>query len=126
MNNMNKRLSWIIGLTIILIISGVIVFFPPKILLFPDLPFMMLFRRAFFILLLSCLFCLYRIFRGPTAADRAVAIDILGILILGFCAILSIPTGRSWYIDIGIAWALQSFIATLALAKFLEGRDLDD
>ncbi|MBL7197784.1 MAG: cation:proton antiporter [Candidatus Omnitrophica bacterium] len=87
---------------------------------------MPLFKRAFFIVLISCLLCLYRIFRGPTAADRAVAIDILGILILGFCAVLSIPTGRGWYIDIGIAWALQSFIATLALAKYLEGRDLDD
>jgi multicomponent Na+:H+ antiporter subunit F len=64
--------------------------------------------------------------RGPTAADRAVAIDILGILIVGFCAILSIPTGRSWYMDVAIAWGLQSFIATIALAKYLEGRDLDD
>ena len=54
--------------------------------------------------------------RGPTSADRAVTIDMLGILIVGFCAIMGISTGRSWYIDIAIAWALQSFIATLALA----------
>jgi len=39
---------------------------------------------------------------------------------------MGISTGRSWYIDIAIAWALQSFIATLALAKFLEGKSLDD
>jgi multicomponent Na+:H+ antiporter subunit F len=45
---------------------------------------------------------------------------------LGFCAILGIPTGRDWYIDIGIAWALQSFISTLALAKYLEGRNFDE
>jgi multicomponent Na+:H+ antiporter subunit F len=64
--------------------------------------------------------------RGPTPADRAVALDILGVLIVGFCAIVSIPTGRSWYMDIAIAWALQSFIATIALAKYLEGKDLDD
>jgi len=64
--------------------------------------------------------------RGPSSADRAVAIDILGILVLGFCAILGVATGRSWYIDIGIAWALQSFISTLALAKYLEGRDFDE
>ena len=68
-------------------------------------------------LMLCALFCLWRILRGPTAADRAVAIDIFGILVLGFCAILGIPTGRDWYIDIGIAWALQSFISTLALAN---------
>jgi len=64
--------------------------------------------------------------RGPTAPDRVVAIDILGILIVGFCAILGIPTGRSWYIDIGIDWALQSFIGTIALAKYIEGRSFDE
>ena len=63
---------------------------------------------------------------GPTASDRAAALDILGILIVGFCAILGIPTGRDWYIDIGIAWALQSFISILALAKYLEGRRFDE
>ncbi|NQV04683.1 MAG: multiple resistance and pH regulation protein F, partial [Candidatus Omnitrophica bacterium] len=60
------------------------------------------------------------------SADRAVTIDMLGVLIVGFCAIMAISTGRSWYIDIAIAWVLQSFIATLALAKFLEGKSLDD
>ncbi|HOX54539.1 MAG TPA: monovalent cation/H+ antiporter complex subunit F [Candidatus Omnitrophota bacterium] len=63
---------------------------------------------------------------GPSAADRAIAADIMGILIVGFCAVLSIPTGRDWYIDIAIAWALQSFIGALALAKFLEGKGFDD
>ena len=123
---MKKRLIWIIGVIVILVIFSVIILLPLPVLFCPGLPFMPLFKRAFFIILISCLLCLYRILRGPTAADRAVAIDILGILVLGFCALLSIPTGRSWYIDIGIAWALQSFIATLALAKYLEGRDLDD
>ena len=70
--------------------------------------------------------CLWRVLRGPTAPDRAVAIDMLGILIVGFCAILSLPTGRDWYIDIGIAWALQSFIGIMALAKHLEGKDFDE
>ncbi|MFH1655655.1 MAG: cation:proton antiporter [Candidatus Omnitrophota bacterium] len=124
---MNKqRISWTLGAIILICIVGIILFYPLPILFFFDLPFVGLFRRAFFILLLSFSFCLYRIFRGPTAPDRAVAIDILGILVLGFCALLSIPTGRSWYIDIGIAWALQSFIATLALTKYLEGRGFDD
>lgn len=123
---MKKRLFWVMGVIIILIVLSVIMLSPIPILFYPDLPFIPLFRRAFFILLLSCLLCLFRIFRGPTAADRIVALDILGILILGFCAILSVPTKRSWYIDIGIAWALQSFIATLALAKYLEGKDFDD
>lgn len=82
--------------------------------------------RCFFILLICFAICLLRLMLGPTPADRAVAIDTLGILIVGFCAILSIPTGRDWYIDIAIAWALQSFIGALALAKYLEGRGFDE
>ena len=77
-------------------------------------------------LLISFFLALYRILRGPTAADRSVATDVLGIIIIGFCAILAVYTGRDWYIDIAIAWALQSFIGTLALAKFLEGRNFDE
>jgi multicomponent Na+:H+ antiporter subunit F len=82
--------------------------------------------RSFLTLLLAAFLCLWRILKGPTAPDRAVAVDMLGILIVGFCAILSLPTGRDWYIDIGIAWALQSFIGIMALSKYLEGKDLDE
>jgi len=118
-----KRLRWLIGLIILIVIFiGIIYYSFVSLLEWQSL----LLERVFFILLLCAIFCLWRILRGPTPADRAVAIDILGILIVGFCAILGIPTGRDWYIDIGIAWALQSFISTLALAKYLEGRDFDE
>ena len=82
--------------------------------------------RGFFILMFCFGLCLIRLMWGPTPADRAVAIDTMGILIVGFCAILSIPTGREWYLDIAIAWALQSFIGALALAKYLEGKGFDE
>jgi multicomponent Na+:H+ antiporter subunit F len=82
--------------------------------------------RCFFILMICFAVCLARIILGPTSADRAVVINALGIMIVGFCAILSISTGRDWYIDIAIAWALQSFIGALALAKYLEGKGLDE
>jgi len=118
-----KRLRWLLGLIIIIVIFAVIIFYPLPSLLEWQSP---LLRHSFFVLFFCALFCLWRIIKGPTSADRAVAIDILGILVLGFCAILGIPTGRDWYIDIGIAWALQSFISTLALAKYLEGRNFDE
>jgi multicomponent Na+:H+ antiporter subunit F len=70
--------------------------------------------------------CLFRVARGPTAPDRTVAIDILGIVIVGFCALLSVMTGKEWFITVAITWALLSFIGTIALAKYLEGRGFDE
>ncbi len=123
---MNKTVRYIIGLIVLVGILLLILLRPPDILIYPDLPYLGFLRRAFFVLILCSILCLSRIIKGPTAPDRIVAIDMFGILIVGFCAVLSIATGRGWYIDIGIAWALQSFISTLALAKYLEGRDFDE
>ena len=78
------------------------------------------------ILIILCYLCLYRAWRGPTIPDRMVAIDILGILVVGICAILAITTGRKFLIDIALAWIFLSFIGTLALAKYLSGRKFDE
>ncbi|HTZ11520.1 MAG TPA: monovalent cation/H+ antiporter complex subunit F [Candidatus Margulisiibacteriota bacterium] len=118
-----KLIRWLSGLIAVSGIFILILFYPlPSLLEWQSL----FLKRYFFILIFCASFSLWRILRGPTSADRAVALDILGILILGFCAILGIPTGREWYIDIGIAWALQSFISILALGKYLEGRRFDE
>lgn len=78
------------------------------------------------ILLIGCFLCLYRIARGPTAPDRTVAIDILGTLMVGFVGLYAVRTGQDFYITIGLAWALLSFIGTVALAKYLEGRSFHE
>ncbi|MFC1568177.1 monovalent cation/H+ antiporter complex subunit F [Candidatus Margulisiibacteriota bacterium] len=86
----------------------------------------MMYQALMLGLIFCCFLCLYRIFRGPTAADRAVAVDILGIVVVGFCAILVVFTRRNFLMDIAIAWTLQSYIAVLALAKYLEGKSFDE
>jgi multicomponent Na+:H+ antiporter subunit F len=122
-----RILRWIIGAIILLGIVVLVIVHPFESVFYPATHQHVGFvGRAVYILILSALLLLYRILRGPTAADRTVAIDIFGVLVVGLCALLGVASGRNWYIDIGIAWALQSFIGTLALAKFLEGRRLDD
>ncbi len=123
---MNKIIRYVVGLIILLGILFIMLFHPPELLFYPIVEYFGFLKRALFVLVLCSVLCLFRIVRGPTAPDRIVGIDMFGILIIGFCAVLSISTGRGWYIDIGIAWALQSFISTLALAKYLEGRNLDE
>ncbi len=108
-------IKWLLGL--IGIIAGVVIIVTSK---------MPVFLKFVIPILFSSFLVMFRIFRGPTAADRAVAADVLGILVIGLCAFFAIFTGKAWYMDIAIAWALQSFIGILALAKYLEGKDFDD
>jgi len=50
----------------------------------------------------------------------------LGIVVVGCCAVLGLYTKKDFYLNVALAWALLSFIGTIALAKFLEGRSFDD
>jgi multicomponent Na+:H+ antiporter subunit F len=79
-----------------------------------------------YILIGLSFFCLYRIIRGPSIADRMVGIDIFGILVVGICALLVIRTKRGFIIDIAITWAILSFIGTLTFAKYLSRKKLND
>ncbi len=111
-----KHFKWFFG-SLLLVIALVVIF------IYLDVNMQ---TRLTLYLLISFLLAMFRILKGPTPADRAVATDIVGILVIGFCGILAVHTGKTWYLDIAIAWALQSFIGILALAKFLEGRNFDD
>ncbi len=85
-----------------------------------------MFGVATVVLLACCALCLYRIGSGPTPPDRAMAIDILGIVVVCFTVLMALRTGRDYYLSIGIAWAILSFIGVIALAKHLEGRSFDE
>lgn len=111
-----KILKWIIGLIIFA------VFFYFNFFIYDG----ELILKLINVILLSSLLVLIRVILGPTAADRIVAVDILGILIIGLTALLSLYYNESFFIDIGLIWALLSLIATLAFSKILEGRQLDD
>ena len=81
---------------------------------------------ALYFLIATIALCFYRVIKGPTVADRVVAIEIIGVIVVGICVILSISTGKAFLIDIGIAWIILSFIGTLTMAKYLGRRRLDE
>jgi len=78
------------------------------------------------LLILAAYMCLFRLWRGPTAPDRTVAIDTLGTLVVGFCALFALSEGEAFYLHVAMAWTLLSFIGTIALAKYLEGKPFDE
>ena len=76
--------------------------------------------------LFCSLFVLFRVLVGPSPADRIVAVDILGILIVGMLSLLGLYYNQGFFMDVALIWALLSFVASLAFSKILEGRQLDD
>lgn len=78
------------------------------------------------VLLFSILLLVIRMAAGPSAADRIVTLNIFGMVLIAICAFLAVIGKTPHFIDIAIAWTLQSFIGTLALAKIVEGRPLDE
>ena len=72
--------------------------------------------------LFSSLFILFRVVYGPSPADRIVAVDILGVLIIGLLALFGLFFDQGFFLDIALIWALLSFVSSLAFAKILEGK----
>ena len=65
---------------------------------------------------------LYRIFRGPTAADRIAALDALDLIAALAMALYSLYTGRGIYLDIALVLALLGFVGTVFVGRYIERR----
>ena len=77
---------------------------------------------AAIILVALAVVLLYRIFRGPTAADRIAALDALDLIVALALALYSLYTGRGIYLDIALVVALLGFISTVFVGRYIERR----
>ncbi len=79
------------------------------------------FNTAFIILvIIAVALTSYRLIKGPSYADRFVAIDMLTGLVIAACALTALATGRDEFLDVAFALSLIAFVATAAFAAFLE------
>ena len=76
-------------------------------------------QAAVALLVLSMALTLWRLARGPTAADRVVALDLISVLVVAFIVAVSIITRESSYLDVAIAYACIAFLGTISLARFI-------
>jgi len=68
-------------------------------------------------------FC--RILRGPSRAERVVAVDLRALLTICFIGVYAVMTDRAAYLDIAIDLALVAFLGTVAFARYAERRERD-
>jgi multicomponent Na+:H+ antiporter subunit F len=76
-------------------------------------------RFSLVVLLFSIALAVVRLARGPDAADRIVALDLISVLTVAFLAAYSIYARETSFLDVAIAFALIAFLGTVALARFL-------
>ena len=74
---------------------------------------------ALALLLMSMVLVLWRMARGPTAADRVIALDLLSMLVIAFLVAVSIYARETSYLDVAIAYACIAFLGTVALARYI-------
>lgn len=74
---------------------------------------------AFGMLIASFFLTVLRLVRGPSTADRVMALDFLFTLGIAFIGVYVVSTGRQLYLDIAIALGLVGFLATVAYARYV-------
>ena len=61
----------------------------------------------------------FRMFRGPRAQDRVLALDTLYVNSMLLLMVFGIRTGQVVYFEASLVIGMLGFVATVALAKFL-------
>ncbi|GAA5417322.1 Na(+)/H(+) antiporter subunit F [Paraliobacillus ryukyuensis] len=73
------------------------------------------------ILAIAIALCLFRMVKGPSMFDRIVALDLLGITLIGFVGMLMIVQQTLVYVEVILVLGILSFVGTVALSKYMEG-----
>lgn len=70
-------------------------------------------------LAVGMLLAAFRLFRGPRAQDRVLAIDAININAMLQVVLLGIRAGTDAYFEAALVMALLGFVSSAVLAKFL-------
>lgn len=75
----------------------------------------------------SLILVLIRAIIGPSTSDRILALDTLGMMLIGIIGLVMMLQETVVYADIALVVAIIGFVGTIAMAKFLErGVVIDD
>lgn len=80
-----------------------------------------IFHGILVILALLVILCLIRAVMGPTIADRLVAVNMMGTIVMVIIAILALLMNEEYLADICLIYAMISFLAVVVLTKVYTG-----
>lgn len=70
---------------------------------------------------LAFVLALIRFVKGPCAANRVVAFDVLTIISITGIVLAALLESRGIYLDVALVYALLSFLGVIVIARHLEG-----
>jgi multicomponent Na+:H+ antiporter subunit F len=71
---------------------------------------------------LAFLIAMVRLIRGPSLADRVVALEVIGAAVMCILGVLAVISGSTSYVDVVLVIALVTFLGTVAVAVYVQRR----
>ena len=72
------------------------------------------------VITVGILLCLLRMLKGPSAPDRAAAMDTACTVTTALLVLLALFFKRSVYLDVAFVYALLTFMGLVAIARYLD------
>ena len=79
----------------------------------------MFFNIMITLLVLATMLTGIRVIIGPSVWDRLLGLYLISSKIIIIIVLFSFVSGQSFYLDIGLVFALLGFVGTTSLSKFL-------
>ena len=80
-----------------------------------------LFYGILSVLAVMLVLCLIRAVIGPRIADRLVAVNMMGTMVMVSIAILAVVKNQGYLVDICLIYAMISFLAVVVLTRIYTG-----
>lgn len=80
-----------------------------------------LFYGILSVLALMLVFCLIRAVKGPSIADRLVAVNMMGTMVMVIIALLAVVKNQGYLVDICLIYAMISFLSVVVLTRIYTG-----
>ena len=72
------------------------------------------------VITIGIILCIIRMIKGPTAADRAIAMDTATTVSVALLVLLGFVFDRYVYLDVALVYSIISFVGLIAIARYLE------
>ena len=73
---------------------------------------------------IALLIASWRVLVGPSLADRIVALDLIGFILIGIACVVSVISDETAMLGVGLVAALILFLGTAALASYISNKEV--